>query len=179
MQKHTTIKIMAAFWAGLVAISLNTILLKIARYLGIVAESGGLLKLLVIYLKPSMEKFGVSEKWTALGFPGPASLPFWLVFHYMTGYLMVLLYTLIFRPRTSERRFIGGLVKGSIFSLLPWLIHCLFVLPQLGQKPFGIHRLTKLGIAYFFIANWTFGAVLGILYEQFYSFIIWKTHRRS
>ena len=74
---------------------------------------------------------------------------------------MVCLYVLL-EPGFPGR----GLLKGSVFSLLPWSINSLIVLPALGQGVFGYRTLPLSGIAYFFVANWSFGAVLGELYER-------------
>ncbi|MCA1652576.1 MAG: hypothetical protein LC753_20690, partial [Acidobacteria bacterium] len=53
--------------------------------------------------------------------------------------------------------------------LLPWLVNGLVVLPLLGQGVLGYQRLALSGMAYFFVANWSFGAALGVLYEKFRS----------
>lgn len=145
------------------AITANAVALKTASRFGIVAESGGLLKLHVIYLRPLVQSAGISEWWAAQGLPGPPSMPFWLVFHYVTGLAMVALYVFLLEPVLPG----GVLMKGSLFSLLPWLINGLIVLPLLDQGLFGLSVLPLSGVLYFFVANWLFGAVLGILYAKF------------
>ncbi len=155
-------RVYAAALAGVVAISVNTAILQAAAPLGILAESGGLLRLFVSLLRAPAEALGITALWTSVGLPPPASLIFWLAFHYATGFGMVCLYVLL-EPRLPGR----GLLKGSLFSLLPWLINGLIVLPALGQGAFGYRTLALSGIAYFFVANWSFGAVLGELYERF------------
>ncbi len=151
----------AAAIAGVVGISVNVGILKAAAPLGIQAESGGLLRLAVNLLRAPAEALGITALWTSLGLPPPASLIFWLAFHYATGFGMVCLYVLL-EPKLPGR----GLLKGSVFSLLPWSINSLIVLPALGQGVFGYRTLPLSGIAYFFVANWSFGAVLGELYER-------------
>lgn len=154
--------IRATLLAGFAAITANTVVLKAAAPLGIVAESGGLLRLHVLYLTPLLRRSGVTGWWTSSGLPGPASLPFWLAFHYATGFAMVLLYTVVL-----ERVLPGpGVMKGSLFSLVPWLINGLLVLPMLGQGAFGSRALPASGMWYFFLANWLFGAVLGAVYAR-------------
>lgn len=154
--------IRAALLAGIVAITASTIVLKAAAPLGIVAESGGLLRLHVQHLAPMLRQFGVAGWWTSHGLPGPASLPFWLAFHYATGFVMVLLYTALL-----ERALPGtGVLKGSLFSLIPWLINSLIVLPMLGEGAFGSRALSASGMSYFFMANWLFGAALGAVYAR-------------
>ena len=151
----------AAAIAGVVGISVNVAILKAAAPIGIQAESGGLLRLAVNLLRAPTEALGITALWTSVGLPPPASLIFWLAFHYATGFGMVCLYVLL-EPRLPGR----GLLKGSLFSLLPWLINGLIVLPALGQGVFGYRTLPLSGIAYFFVANWSFGAVLGELSER-------------
>ena len=75
---------------------------------------------------------------------------------------MVLIYLYIFEPILPGK----GWLKGSLFSLFPWMINGLIVLPLLGQGILGIHQLSIAGIIYFFIANWIFGLVLGVVYER-------------
>jgi len=152
----------AAGLAGLLAITVNTVILKAGGPLGFLAESGGLLRLHVLYLGPLFERLGINAWYTSAGLPSPSSVAFWLAFHYVTGFAMVFLYAAIFEPILPG----SGPTKGSLFSLLPWLINGLVVLPLLGQGVLGHQRLPVSGIVYFFVANWAFGAVLGALYER-------------
>ncbi len=161
----STIRIRASLLAGLIAISFNTLMLKAAHLFGIVAENGGLLRLHVIYLGSLVERSGIAGWWIKAALPGPNSLPFWLVFHYATGMVMVFLYTYVFESRLPS----SVLVKGSVFSLLPWLINGLIVLPLLGQGPLGLRQIAVSGAVYFFVANWVFGATLAVFYEKFRS----------
>jgi hypothetical protein len=158
-------KTRAALLAGFLAISVNTIFLRAAEPLGFLAESGGLLRLHVLYLGPLFQSLGISRWWTSVGLPPPSSLPFWLAFHYVTGFVMVFLYSTLFERVLPGR----GLIKGSVFSLLPWVVNGLIVLPLLSQGVLGYQRLPLSGMAYFFVANWSFGAALGVLYEKFRS----------
>lgn len=157
-------KTSGALLAGFLSISVNTIVLKAAELLGFVAESGGLLRLHVLYLGPLFQRLGISPLWASSGLPLPSSLSFWLVFHYVTGFVMVFLYSMLLERVLPGR----GLIRGSVFSFLPWLINGLVVLPLLGQGAFGHRKLLLSGMAYFFVANWSFGAVLGVLYEKFH-----------
>lgn len=150
--------------AGFIAITANTIVLKAAPLFNITAESGGLLKLILLKCQDLL------STGTLLYFK---TTFFWLVFHYLTGFTMVLIYLYIFQSILPGK----GWLKGSIFSLFPWLINGFIVLPLLAQGIFGISKLTIPGIIYFFIANLIFGIVLGILSEkllknhQKYSFV--------
>lgn len=152
MQKFTP-KLFKGLMAGFIAITVNTILLKMAAVFNITAESGGLLKLLLLntrnYFSPAI-------------FLNFKTTLFWIFFHYLTGFSMVFIYAFIFEPILPGK----GWLKGSLFSLFPWLINGLIVLPILGQGILGIYQLSTAGIIYFFIANWMFGWVLGILLEK-------------
>lgn len=152
----------AGLLAGTVAITVNTLALKLAHPLGIVAESGGLLRLGSRYAGPIANGLGITHAWAKAGLPGPASPPVWLVFHYLTGFGMVRLYVRVLEPRLPG----NGLAKGSLFSLLPWLINGLLVLPMLGQGVLGWQVLSAAGMTYFFAANGLFGGILGIIYQH-------------
>lgn len=140
------------FIAGFIVITINSVLLKLAKPLGFNAESGGLLKLMVLKTGSIAKATGISRWWTEAGLPLPSSLIFWLVFHYLTGFAMVLLYVVFLEKRLPGNWF----VKGTLFSLFPWLINGLIVLPLLGQGIFGYQTLPFSGMVYFFIANWVF-----------------------
>lgn len=74
---------------------------------------------------------------------------------------MVFLYAYVVAPFLPG----PGLWKGTLFSLFPWVLNGFLVLPLLGQGLLGIRVLSLEGILYFFVANWLFAAVLGLLYE--------------
>ncbi|GAC1435938.1 MAG: hypothetical protein NVS1B11_24570 [Terriglobales bacterium] len=147
---------------ALVAITANTAVLKSSWLWGITAESGGLLKLHIIYVGPILERLHIVPIWHIAHLPGAESLWFGLAFHYVTGLAMAFVYIYILEPFLPG----GGLMKGSIFSLLPWFLNSFAVLPLLGQGILGRHRLTPSGMVYFFFANWVFGVLLGVLYER-------------
>ena len=151
MSKHSP-HLFKGFLAGLIAITANTILLKAAPALHIQAESGGLLKLILLHTQDYFSQGMFVYFKTTL---------FWLLFHYLTGFTMVLIYLYIFEPVLPGK----GWLKGSLFSLFPWLINGLIVLPLLSQGMLGIHQLSMAGIIYFFIVNWLFGWILGVVYE--------------
>ena len=137
--------------AGLVAITANTLVLKAAPLLAVNAESGGLLKLVLLHTK----------LWLPAGLLTVVQTEgFKLLFHYLTGLGMVGLYVLVFEPRLPS----NGWAKGGLFSLLPWAINGFVVLPLLGQGVLGTRVLTAGGILYFCGANAVFGLVLGGVY---------------
>ena len=150
MKKHP--RLYLGLLAGLVAITANTLVLKAAPLLALNAESGGLLKLVLLHTKSLLP---------AELLPVVQTEGFKLLFHYGTGLGMVALYVAVFEPRLPG----NGWAKGGLFSLLPWAINGCVVLPLLGQGVAGGHALTAGGMAYFFVANAVFGLVLGGVYE--------------
>jgi hypothetical protein len=134
--------------AAFVAITVNTLLLKLAPLLGITAESGGLLKL-VFKIIPGIA--GISFLHSAF---------FWVIFHYLTGFGMALFYFFVF----AKFR-ISKWTKGVLFSFIPWLINGVIVLPMLGRGVIGIHQLPVSGIIYFFFANLVFAIILAVISE--------------
>ena len=152
--KKNYAKVLNGFFAGLIAITVNTLLLKAAPIFNIEAESGGLLKLILLHTYVYMNT-------PMLAFAHTAA--FALLFHYLTGFAMVVLYVYILEPLLPGK----GWQKGSLFSLLPWILNGFIILPLLGQGFIGIRQLPVTGIIYFFMANWIFGMILGKLYEIF------------
>ncbi len=81
------------FLAGFIAITANTFLLKAAPLLHIKAESGGLLKLILLHTHDYFSQGMLLYFKTTM---------FWLLFHYVTGFSMVLIYLYIFETNTSR-----------------------------------------------------------------------------
>jgi hypothetical protein len=136
--------------SGFIAIAINTLLLKAAPLFLIKAEGGGLLKLFLQISQNILPHFTFSHTaWFAL------------LFHFLSGFLMVILYCAFFYKLIMA----PGWIKGSLFSISPWLLNGLVVLPLLKQGVFGHINLTSAGMAWFFVANWVFGLLLGWLYD--------------
>ena len=140
--------------AALIAITVNTIALKAAPLLGIMAESGGLLKLVIMQVKPSVNAPTIAFFQTTA---------FWIVFHYLTGFAMTILYVYLLESLLPGK----ALQSGTLFSFVPWLINGLIVLPLLGQGVFGYYKLPLSGMVYFFFANWLFAVLFVWLYKRF------------
>lgn len=122
-----------------------------------------MLRFAVLYLGPAIEGLGIDQWWTTVGLPGTSSLPFGLTFRYLSGFGMVFLYVFALEPVLPG----NGLVKGALFSFLPWLVAGLVVMPLLGEVAFGLRELPVIGAVYFFAANLSFSLVLGVLFERF------------
>lgn len=149
-QKQMNMKPNNAFAiAGFTAITLNTIMLKLAKTFDIKAESGGLLKLTLKMLPGSLNNTTfVKTDWFAI------------LFHFGTGAVMVIIYTAFFNRLVLSKFF-----KGLLFSLFPWVVNGVIVLPLLNQGIFGLDTLPLSGAFYFFLANLLFGFTLNHFYE--------------
>jgi len=156
METNHLIKLQRGLLAGLVAITVHTVLLKLAPLMTIEAESGGLLKLVILQVNPYLSVSVISFFHTTV---------FWIFFHYLTGFTMVVLYMYVLEPVLPGKI----LLKGSLFSLFPWLINGMIVLPLLGQGIFGYHKLPLSGMIYFFIANGMFALLFVYLQQRFNS----------
>jgi len=153
----------AGLWAGLIAITVSTIILRVAEPLGIRAGGGAPLRFARLILGPVIEGLGIDELWAAAGLPGPSSMLFGLAFRYLAGFGMVFFYVF-----ALERVLPGsGLVKGAVFAFLPWLGAVLVVMPLVGAGAFGLREVPLSGAMYFFAANLSFGVVLGVRYDKF------------
>ncbi len=147
----------------MIAITVSTVILRLAEPLGIQAGGGALLRFATLIFEPVIEGLGIDGLWTAAGLPGPSSMQFRLVFRFLAGFGMVFLYVF-----ALERVLPGnGLVKGALFSFLPWLGAGLVAMPILGEGAFGLREVPLSGAAYFFAATLSLGVVLGVLYDKF------------
>ncbi len=155
-------RIGAGFWAGLISITISTIILRLSEPLGIQAGGGVLLEFAVFSLGPVVEGLGIDQWWTTIGLPGISSMPFSLAFRYLAGFGMVFLYVFALERVLSG----NGLVKGVLFSFFPWLAAGLVVMPLLGEGVFGLQETPLSGAAYFFAANLSFAVALGVIYER-------------
>ena len=149
--------------AAVIAIAVNTFILKIAPVIKIKAGAGGLFGLLRKYFGATFSDLGLSGLWTAAGFPQPGTLMFYIFFHTLIGLIMSILYVYVIEQYLAG----SGLRKGALFALLPWLFNSIVVLPLLGKGFAASNALNLVGMTYFFVANGIYGILLGFLYEKF------------
>lgn len=149
-QRRTAPSIPRILGAALLGISANTLLLQLAPRFGVRPGSGGLLRLILSYAKhwapwalPWMRRLGLSR---------PPSFAGALWFHYATGVGMLLAYFLLLAPRMTGSRW----TNATLFALFVWLLNAAVILPLLGQGFAGLHKISAVGAAYFFLANWAF-----------------------
>ncbi len=156
-------KFTAMLGAAIIAIAVNTFILKIAPFIHVKAGAGGLFGLLRKFFGGIFSDLGFSGLWTAVHLPQPGTLLFYIFFHSIIGLLMSILYVYVIEKYLAG----SGIFKGAVFSLLPWLFNSIIVLPLLGKGFAAANALTLLGMTYFFIANGIYGILLGCLYEKF------------
>lgn len=65
---------------------------------------------------------------------------------------MLLTYFLLLAPRMTGSRWINA----TVFAVFVWLLNAALVLPLLGQGFAGLKKISAIGVAYFFLANWAF-----------------------
>lgn len=156
-------RIRRACFAGLLAVAINTVVLKAAPLLQLEAEAGGLLRLLRNTFGATFDQIGMTALWSTLHMPPPDSLPFWVLFHFSMGIGIAVFYVLVVEPFLIGPEW----VKGFQFSLLPWSFNSAFVMPMLGKGFAASDILTLGGMLYFFFANGLYGVVLGVVYGRF------------
>ena len=77
--------------------------------------------------------------------------------HFMIGTVLALGYALVFAARIPG----APAVRGAIFSLLPWLMAQLVVMPVLGMGPFSGSMLVAGGSL---MGHLVYGVVTGLVY---------------
>ena len=159
--RTSSLRLIRACLAGLVGITVNTVVLKMGPMLRIHPGSGGLLQLFLLYaarwspsILPVAHRLGLQKPPTLFGF---------LWFHYLSGLAMILIYFFVFVPSMHRPRW---MIVAS-FSILVWFVNAAFVLPQIGEGFAGIENVPFSGILYFFIANWIFVAVSDFSLKKF------------
>lgn len=153
----------AAVLAGFIAVSVHTVLLLAARPFDLQVGAGGVLGMLRTAWGDAFQAMGIAGIWSGAGLPLPGSTAFWIVFHVVMGILLALAYAWLFEPRLKGT----GMRRGLLFALLPWLIHSAVLMPLVGNGLAGYRVLPLVGIAWFFVANLVYGAVLGFCYGRF------------
>lgn len=145
--------------AGLIGITVNTAILKLAPLLHIHPGSGGLLQLLLLYTQRFAPR-SLNALHT-LGLRKPPSLAGFLWFHYVTGMAAILVYFYLFAKHMRGARW----WRATVFAMLFWLINAGLVLPLLGEGFAGIGAVSSSGVLYFFFANWVFVVVSALSYR--------------
>jgi len=127
----------------------------------LVTARGGLLKLLTIYLGPSLA--GAGARWVGLGMPAPGGTTFQLGFHVVVGLAMAVFYGVLLEPLLPGRPW----WKGLLYAVAVWLANAFIVLPLLGEGIAGGRNLGTPGMIYFAAAHTVFFMLLAVLFAVF------------
>ncbi len=153
----------AALLAGVIAITINTVLLAAADWIPLVTARGGLLKLLTIYFAQPVARLGFGWLWVGLGLPTPGGTVFQLGFHVVVGIGMALLYGLAIEPALPG----SAWRKGLIYAAVVWVANAVVILPWLGEGFAGSRNLGLPGMAYFAAAHTVFFVLLAVVFARF------------
>ena len=149
-------RLTSALLVGLVAITLNTLVLKAADLISLPTAHGGLLRLLSAGFSRPLQELGVSSVWSAIGAPKPASPLFQIGFHVFVGLLMALFYAFVLEPLMPWK----AAIKGLAYTAGVWLMNALIVLPATGEGFAGSANLTLAGIMWYAAAHTLFFMLL-------------------
>lgn len=133
-----------ALRAGMLAITINTALLRGMSHAGLQTAQGGLLRLL--RLAASLP-----------GTPGPAAR---LAFHVIVGLMMALAYATLAEPvlRGPAWR------KGLVVAAAVWLLNASVLLPLTGEGFAGTAHIGIAGLLGFAVAHTAFFVILALRY---------------
>jgi hypothetical protein len=155
-------RILAALLAGIVAIALNTLVLKAADLMPLATARGGLLRLITRWLSEPLEHLGIPRLWAMVGGPAPGSPAFQIGFHILVGLLMAIFYALLLESLPPKRAWI----KGLLYAASVWILNAAVILPATGEGFAGRDHLTITGIIWFAAAHTLFFIVLASSYSQ-------------
>lgn len=153
----------AALLAGLIAITLNTVVLYLAQFIPLRTEAGGLLKVLKLGFGDALGASFLNQVWNQMKLPSPESEVFKTGFHVFVGLGMALFYAAVFEPWLSGTAW----RKGFCYALLAWLLNAFVVLPWIGEGIAGNHHLALTGMVYYAAAHTIFFVLLALLYARF------------
>jgi predicted cobalt transporter CbtA len=156
-------RLAGALYIGVVAITINMLLLKAADLFSVETAKGGLLRLIAPLAGPALDRIGVAAAWHALGGPGVGSAVFQGGFHFVVGLGMALVYTMILEPRMPGSFW----RKGLLYALLVWLLNAFIILPCSGEGVAGSAHLRLAGMVWFAVAHTAFFVLLAAGYQRY------------
>lgn len=147
--------------SGIVAITINTVLLNLAAQWGLDTGNGVLLRLIRPWIGPLLDRTGLAHAWMTAGLSGPESRAFMMGFHIFIGMLMAWAYAhgeclVHWKPST----------KGLVYSVVVYAANALVVFPLLGEGIAGSRTLSGIGLSYFAFAHTSFFLILALCYDR-------------
>ncbi len=155
MTNQSSVSVRRAALAGLAGAVANSLAIRAFESTGIQTGTAGLSKLVVAINNAALGTAGLSFRLPEkLGQPGQE------IFHSAMGMVMAVIFAWIFFPRLPGR----PVIRGLIFSLLPWLMQSLVVAPYMGFGFFGaglspVTPFVSLGL------NALYGLAIGFIYR--------------
>lgn len=159
---HRPSRLVAALFAGAIAIGANTALLLGADAIGLTTARGGLLRLLRDIAGALAPRLNLAGAWNDVLAPATSGQGFQIGFHLVVGLLMAIFYAFALEPILPGR----PLVKGLIYALMVWLLNAFAVLPLTGEGIAGSNHLGAAGMVGFALAHTVFFVVLVVLYAR-------------
>jgi hypothetical protein len=149
-------RLQAALLAGAAAITMNTILLKVADLVPLSTAKGGLLRLLQHRLSAPAHEFGLASLWSKHGAPPLNGAVFQTAFHLLVGMVMAVAYAFTVARWPPSK----PVTKGLVCAAAVWLLNAAVVLPMDGEGFAGSVHLTLAGIIWFAAAHTIFFLML-------------------
>ncbi|WP_267221435.1 hypothetical protein [Dyella silvae] len=152
--------------AGLVAITINTVLLYLAAQCGLDTGNGVLLRLIRPWTGPVLDRTGLAHAWMATGLSGPESHAFMMGFHFFIGMLMAWAYA--YGERLVRW---NAWTKGLVYAAAVYAANALVVFPLLGEGIAGSRVLSVVGQTYFAFAHTCFFVILALCYDRWQQWV--------
>ena len=151
----------ACFLSGVVAITINTILLQWGTHRGWELGNGVLLRFMQPIVSPVLVHSGFSAWWMDASLPSPTGASFKVGFHVVVGLLMAVFYA-------AFERYVrlGPVAKGFIYAAAIYVVNAGVLFPMLGDGFAGYRIMTATGLIYFAFAHTAFFVLNAWLYEK-------------
>lgn len=149
------VSIPRALIAGVAGAAANSLAIRAFEWIGIPTGTAGLSKLVIAITNAILAATGLS-----FCLPEKLVQPGQEIFHTTMGVLMAIAFAVLFFRRLPG----SPVIRGLIFSLLPWLMQSLIVDPYMGFGLFGT-RLSPATPIVSLALNALYGLVLGSIYR--------------
>lgn len=155
MTKQSSVSVRRAALAGLAGAVANSLAIRAFHWAWVPTGTAGLSKLVLAINNAALGATGLSFR-----LPEKFGQPGQEIFHTAMGIVMAIVFAWLFFPRLPG----PPVIRGLMFSLLPWLMQSLIVDPYMGFGFFGaglspVTPFVSLGL------NLLYGLVIGFTYR--------------
>ena len=154
-RNQSSVSVYRAVLAGVAGAVANSLAIRAFQWIGIPTGTAGLSKLVIAITNAALGATGLSFR-----LPEKLAQPGQEIFHTTMGVLMAIAFAVLFFRRLPG----PPVIRGLIFSLLPWLMQSLIVDPYMGFGLFGV-RLSPATPTVSFALNALYGLVIGSIYR--------------